>query len=37
MAESLGAEEFVSEDLGEEYIVVDVFEFELVAADGAVG
>ena len=30
-------EEFVAEDLGEEDIVGDVFGFELVATDGAVG
>jgi hypothetical protein len=31
------SEEFVTEDLGEEDIVGDVFWFELVATDGAVG
>jgi hypothetical protein len=30
-------QEFMAEDLGEEDIVGDVFGFELVATDGAVG
>jgi hypothetical protein len=33
----IGTEEFVAEDLGEEDIVGDVFGFEAVATDGAVG
>jgi hypothetical protein len=33
----VGSEEFMAEDLGEEDIVGDVFGFELVATDGAVG
>ena len=31
------SEEFMAEDLGEEDIVGDVFGFELVATEGAVG
>jgi hypothetical protein len=34
---SVGSEEFMAEDLGEEDIVGDIFGFELVAAEGAVG
>jgi hypothetical protein len=34
---SVWTEEFVTEDLGEEDIVGNVFWFELVATDGAVG
>jgi hypothetical protein len=34
---SIGSEEFMAEDLGEEDIVGLVFGFELVATDGAVG
>jgi len=33
----IGTEEFMTEDLGKENIVGDVFGFEPVATDGAVG